>query len=202
MLVRGSVEVQSLATDNDGNATEEILRFCDLDSIRVGLAYDDIVVRDDYTEKGKFEFSIDHYTGSLYRLYVWPGYKRAFNNQIGSIFSLVWFYEEIVFPYCKDNPDILKLDSGPYPNPFSSSVRFRYAPLDTLYGLIMNIYDRSGNRVTWFTGVDSIPGEHEVEWNGRDRDNMECPAGVYFASFYFSRAYDYRQSFYQTAVKE
>ena len=72
-------------------------------------------------------------------------------------------------------------DAVPTPDPFRSrtSLRFRLAePSDA--GL--SVYDPGGRKLRTLLRSGLFPaGAHSLDWDGRDEQGREMPAGVYFA---------------------
>ncbi len=65
------------------------------------------------------------------------------------------------------------------PNPASGSVRVAFA-LPSVARVRMDVYDVRGRRVQTLVDATLGAGAHEAFWNGRDRDGLETPSGVYF----------------------
>ena len=204
--IMGSVEIQSLTTGIDGTATGEIIKLDDLDSILVKLGYDDIPVEWCYTDVGRFSFYVEKLDKKLNWLdadFCWGVHKKSsINNYVGNVSDTAVYSERIVLPQCSEGTDKFQPHIGPYPNPFTGTVKFRYALSDTMHEVTMEIWNYRDKKYAEFTRLDSIPGTYKVEWNGMDQDGLDSPPGVYIAYF---ECRDYRSrghSFYQTVVKE
>ena len=68
-----------------------------------------------------------------------------------------------------------------YPNPFNPETTIRYGIAETLSGsgrVRLELFDVKGQRVRTFP-VDTTPGWHEVQWNGRDENGVMMPSGHY-----------------------
>jgi hypothetical protein len=66
-----------------------------------------------------------------------------------------------------------------YPNPFNPSthIGFRIADLGFVE---LKIYDVSGREVTTLVSENLAPGEHHLQWEGKDALGNPLPSGVYF----------------------
>ena len=204
--VTGSVEIQSIAAGSDGTSTGEIIRLNDLDSILVRLGYDDLGCDWTYTRDGQFEFQIKDFDENWYWLdavICWAVHKgSSIENRIGTIFGTAIYSERIILPPDNEGTEKFMPYIGPYPNPFTTSVKFRYALTDTVHEVTMRIWNYRDKKFAEFTRLDSIPDTYEVEWNWMDQDGLDSPPGVYIAYF---ECRDYRyawHNFYQTVVKE
>ncbi len=47
----------------------------------------------------------------------------------------------------------------------------------------IHVYDVTGRRVSTLWDGPQTAGEHELEWDGRDRNGNQLASGVYFLSF-------------------
>jgi hypothetical protein len=66
----------------------------------------------------------------------------------------------------------------PQPNPFSGQtlIRFKGDPADPIE---LTIYDLRGQRIRQKTIYADANGQGEIIWNGKDNNDMRCPAGKY-----------------------
>lgn len=64
-----------------------------------------------------------------------------------------------------------------WPNPSPAGVRVRWS--SPLGGWSLELFDPSGRRIRNL-GRFADPGEHRLDWDGRDREGRPLPAGVYF----------------------
>lgn len=68
--------------------------------------------------------------------------------------------------------------SAPYPNPFTSSVRFEFAPAGE--GPVrLDVYDVSGRLVRRLAGTAGEPGTGTAVWDGVDARGRPAPPGIY-----------------------
>ncbi len=68
-----------------------------------------------------------------------------------------------------------------YPNPFNPETTIRYGipeSLEVSAKVRLELFDVRGQRVREFP-VDTSPGWHEVQWNGRDQSGVVMPSGHY-----------------------
>ncbi|HEX7880460.1 MAG TPA: FlgD immunoglobulin-like domain containing protein, partial [Candidatus Eisenbacteria bacterium] len=78
-------------------------------------------------------------------------------------------------------PGVQALSSGPpVPNPFRSSVSFRYT-LPAPATVEAAIFDIQGRRIRALPAVRQPVGEHEFRWDGRDDAGHDAASGAYFA---------------------
>ncbi len=79
-----------------------------------------------------------------------------------------------------DFPTSFALEQN-HPNPFSPSTAIRYTLSPELAGADVElcIYDLSGRRVRRFDESSRTAGIHTLNWDGRDEQGFELPAGVY-----------------------
>jgi hypothetical protein len=65
------------------------------------------------------------------------------------------------------------------PNPFMGSVRIEFT-LDAKSRAELGIYDVTGRLVRCISSGTLYPERHSFEWNGKDRNGVDVPPGVYF----------------------
>lgn len=81
----------------------------------------------------------------------------------------------------EDGPPLNSGLQSNYPNPFNPETTIRYGIPETLTGssrVSLELYDVRGQRVRIFP-VNTSPGWHEVQWNGRDEFGVMMPSGHY-----------------------
>ncbi|MCF7886117.1 MAG: T9SS type A sorting domain-containing protein [Candidatus Marinimicrobia bacterium] len=66
-----------------------------------------------------------------------------------------------------------------YPNPFNSRTIIRYT-LPKSSAVKLDIYDIKGGHVKTLVKAVQNSGRYEIEWNGKDGNNMQVSSGVYF----------------------
>lgn len=66
-----------------------------------------------------------------------------------------------------------------YPNPFNPSTTISFS-LNSKQFVTLDIYSSLGEHLTTLAGKEFEVGNHEVEWNGKNKFNEELPSGVYF----------------------
>ncbi|MDZ4181258.1 MAG: FlgD immunoglobulin-like domain containing protein [Candidatus Cloacimonadaceae bacterium] len=66
-----------------------------------------------------------------------------------------------------------------YPNPFNPTAFISYA-LSNSANVSFRIYNSRGQIVRSFDLGNMVPGNHRIEWNGRDDQGNACSTGVYF----------------------
>ena len=86
---------------------------------------------------------------------------------------------------------------GAFPNPFNPSTKLRYS-LANSSTVEIDIFDIRGTLIrTLNEGVRDV-GSHEVEWDGRDKDNQPAGSGIYLIRI---RAGDFQDVAKTTLVK-
>jgi hypothetical protein len=69
------------------------------------------------------------------------------------------------------------------PNPFNPSTNIRFTTGgSTSQTAVIDIYNALGRRVRTLVAQDQAPGQHAVNWDGRDDRGASLAAGVYVAS--------------------
>ena len=66
-----------------------------------------------------------------------------------------------------------------HPNPFGGSTIIRYS-LTERTQVKIEIFDLSGKRVKTLFNAHQEKGEHQEEWDGKDREGNKAPSGIYF----------------------
>jgi hypothetical protein len=65
-----------------------------------------------------------------------------------------------------------------YPNPFNPSTTIKYAiPFEGK--VMLKIYNSVGEEVAVLVNTVQNPGNYQIDWNGRNNQNMLVPSGVY-----------------------
>jgi len=69
---------------------------------------------------------------------------------------------------------------GPnFPNPFTAATSIRFS-LGRRSSATVTVFDASGRMVARFDEGTLDPGEHAVDWDGRDERGRPVTSGVYF----------------------
>ena len=74
-------------------------------------------------------------------------------------------------------PDYFTISQN-YPNPFNSSTRIIYS-LPNKSDVVLRIFDLTGKEIYIESMYDMTPGDHIVEWNGKDKMGAGVPSGLY-----------------------
>ena len=74
-------------------------------------------------------------------------------------------------------PDYFTISQN-YPNPFNSSTRIIYS-LPNKSDVVLRIFDLTGKEIYAENMYDMTPGDHIVEWNGKDKMGAGVPSGLY-----------------------
>jgi hypothetical protein len=77
--------------------------------------------------------------------------------------------------------------AAPLPNPLRTHTDLRYS-VPYRGRVLLRVFDVQGRLVSEVADRVATPGWHEARWNGRDRDGVRLPAGVYFARLDFQGA--------------
>ncbi|MBO8130206.1 MAG: hypothetical protein H0Z29_01665 [Candidatus Marinimicrobia bacterium] len=65
-----------------------------------------------------------------------------------------------------------------YPNPFNISTNIVfYLPFSS--DILLTIYDLTGNVIKEYSIISCLPGYNEVKWDGRNKNGIIVPTGVY-----------------------
>jgi hypothetical protein len=65
-----------------------------------------------------------------------------------------------------------------YPNPFNSSTTLRYS-LAQNADVKLEIYNMMGQNLLTLTDENQLAGDHEITWDGRDKNSVAAPSGMY-----------------------
>jgi len=65
-----------------------------------------------------------------------------------------------------------------YPNPFNPVTRINYELLQQM-NVKLIVYNLLGEEITILINEIKNPGEHFIEWNGKDLNNNSLPSGIY-----------------------
>jgi hypothetical protein len=66
-----------------------------------------------------------------------------------------------------------------YPNPFNPSTAIRFG-LPQPGPVTLTLFNILGQKVVTLVDASQEAGYHQIIWNGRDRNGIDCAAGVYF----------------------
>ncbi len=101
-----------------------------------------------------------------YRLFLWSG--QAQWSQVSE--------KAVTLPVRSDGSHIRAVS----PNPFNPSTTISFVV--TRPGqFTLTVYDVRGNAVATLADGGFAPGEHRVQWDGRDREGRRLPSGVFMA---------------------
>jgi hypothetical protein len=75
-------------------------------------------------------------------------------------------------------PDV-RLSLSSFPSPFASASTIRYELFESRHAEV-SVYDVRGSRLRVLVSADLPAGAGEVTWDGRDRQGVDVPTGVYF----------------------
>ena len=69
-----------------------------------------------------------------------------------------------------------------YPNPFNpkTTIQYHISQEAALRPISLKIYNSLGEEVLTLVRRTQNPGNHSVDWNGRNSNGMEVPSGIYF----------------------
>ncbi|RKY52859.1 MAG: hypothetical protein DRP89_06995 [Candidatus Neomarinimicrobiota bacterium] len=69
-----------------------------------------------------------------------------------------------------------------YPNPFNpkTTIQYHISQEAALSPISLKIYNSLGEEVLTLVRRTQNPGNHSVDWNGRNSNGMEVPSGIYF----------------------
>ncbi len=65
-----------------------------------------------------------------------------------------------------------------YPNPFNPSTMINFS-LEKAGQVTLEIFNSRGQLVKTLVNSNMVKGKHQIEWNGRDYNNMNCSSGIY-----------------------
>lgn len=66
-----------------------------------------------------------------------------------------------------------------YPNPFNPSTTIRYSIPKTSV-VKLTVYNSVGQEITTLVSEKQLPGEYEIQWNGKSQKGVNVPSGIYF----------------------
>lgn len=78
-------------------------------------------------------------------------------------------------------PDVFTLEQN-YPNPFNPSTKIRFVIPSVLQNkakVELRIHNILGQLVRELLNESMVPGQYEVEWDGRDSRGLPAPSGIY-----------------------
>jgi len=149
----------------------------------------------DSTGNNEIFVNEDIYTDNFFNISNYPGADNhpQFFISPGSMYTwmtvyLVWesyrnshwqlWLTSMDIPMGMDDRDMQKQVVMGYPNPFSKETAIRYK-LDRALKVSIDIYSSSGSLVRSLIGSDETPGDHSVNWDGRDDKGNLLPGGIY-----------------------
>lgn len=77
------------------------------------------------------------------------------------------------------NPSEFRLGQN-YPNPFNPRTTINFDLLEAANQIQLDIYNIRGQTIQNYTWQNKPPGSYSVTWDGKDKEDMEVGAGVYF----------------------
>jgi len=92
-------------------------------------------------------------------------------------------YHDSIQPGVDDNPISLTDQLGNFPNPFSNITTIKY----TLPGnsfVILKIFDNVGRLKKLLVREVQSQGQHEIIWDGKDDNGIDCASGSYIYELY------------------
>lgn len=78
-------------------------------------------------------------------------------------------------------PHHFRLDQN-YPNPFNGATQFSFK-LSEKAKVKMTVYDMVGREVIKLADRLFEAGDYSISWNGRDKNGLVLPSGIYYCSF-------------------
>lgn len=82
-----------------------------------------------------------------------------------------------------DNPISLTDHLGNYPNPFSSFTTIKYKLPGNSF-VILKIFDNVGRMKKLLVREIQSQGQHEIIWDGKDDNGIDCASGSYIYELY------------------
>jgi hypothetical protein len=80
-----------------------------------------------------------------------------------------------------DLPDQFSLDQN-FPNPFNPNTLISFTLNENVNKIELNLFDIKGNFIVSLVSGSMNAGNHSVEWNALDENDVMVPAGIYFYS--------------------
>lgn len=77
-----------------------------------------------------------------------------------------------------ETPDVFRLEQN-YPNPFNPETNISYF-VPSLSKVTLTIYDMQGREVRTLVNTVQMPGEYNINWNGKDAYGNSIASGAYF----------------------
>jgi len=66
-----------------------------------------------------------------------------------------------------------------FPNPFNFETTIRYQLVENC-NVVLSIYNLEGKEVIRLFTKNQQTGEHQIVWNGKDKNGKEVSSGIYF----------------------
>lgn len=76
-------------------------------------------------------------------------------------------------------PQIQTFSINSYPNPFNHTTNINFS-LKKENKVKVNIFNLKGQKINTIISEKKSDGSHNIIWNGKDKNNVECPSGIYF----------------------
>jgi hypothetical protein len=93
-------------------------------------------------------------------------------------------------------PTSLKLYQN-YPNPFNPSTNIKFS-LDKSEIVSIKVYNILGKEIKLLLKENLPPGEHKIQWDGKDNEGSPLPSGIYFIQM---KAGEYQQTIKSVLLK-
>ncbi|VAX27070.1 hypothetical protein MNBD_IGNAVI01-2948 [hydrothermal vent metagenome] len=98
----------------------------------------------------------------------------------------LYFYPRVVTSVESDKtlPDQFLLEQN-YPNPFNPSTTIRYtipnvgSSFSSSMNVKLTIFDILGHKIATLVNEQQGPGNYQVKWNGKDKNDKEVASGIY-----------------------
>jgi hypothetical protein len=119
-----------------------------------------------------FKFPGDKYPSLILAMEYWQnGYGRAFTQMYKHYLTVDVDKQESVV----NNYNLFEC----YPNPFNPSTKVKFS-LASSANVQIVVYNSIGEEIITLLNQSLEGGEHNVVWNGVDKNNNSVPSGVYF----------------------
>ena len=121
---------------------------------------------------------------TAYEVFVAVGQPTAIGEAAGTTYRARWGFLahqtklQVGVAEEPEKPLITRLYQN-RPNPTKGGVTIPYS-LAKASNVSLKVYDVTGRVVRTLINGRVLPGQYFIRWNGRDRNEKEVPAGVYF----------------------